>query len=143
MKKKFTIAVVDGKGGGIGKTLVERINKEDLDAEILALGTNSAATSNMMKSGADQGATGENAIIYNAGKVDIIVGVLGLLISNSMLGEVSYKIAEAIGESQALKVLIPLEKCNVALTNSNNLSLKDNIDNAAKIIKKYIEKTEK
>ncbi|HCX05007.1 MAG TPA: hypothetical protein DHM42_11055, partial [Clostridiales bacterium] len=65
------------------------------------------------------------------------------LISNSMLGEVSYKIAEAIGESQALKVLIPLEKCNVALTNSNNLSLKDNIDNAAIIIKEYIEKTEK
>lgn len=140
MNKKLKIAVVDGKGGGIGKTLVERIKKEDLDAEILALGTNSAATSNMMKSGADQGATGENAIIYNAGKVDIIVGVLGLLISNSMLGEVSYKIAEAIGESQALKVLIPLEKCNVSLTNSNNLSLKDNIDNAAKIIKKYIEK---
>jgi hypothetical protein len=104
MKKKFTIAVVDGKGGGIGKTLVERIKEENLDAEILALGTNSAATSNMMKSGADQG---------------------------------------AIGESQALKVLIPLEKCNVALTNSNNLSLKDNIDNAAKIIKEYIEKTEK
>lgn len=140
MNKKLKIAVVDGKGGGIGKTLIERIREENLDAEILALGTNSAATRNMMKSGADQGATGENAIIYNAGKVDIIVGVLGLLISNSMLGEVSYKIAEAIGESQALKVLIPLEKCNVSLTNSNNLSLKDNIDNAAKIIKKYIEK---
>jgi hypothetical protein len=89
----------------------------------------------MLKSGADAAATGENAIIFNSKKANIIVGVLGLLVTNSMLGEVTEKISEAIGKSKALKVLIPLEKCNIVITTPTDLSLQENIDNAVKIIK--------
>jgi aspartate-semialdehyde dehydrogenase len=135
MNKEFKIAVIDGQGGGIGKTIIETLKKEDLNVEIIALGTNSVATSRMLKSGADAAATGENAIIFNSKKADIIVGVLGLLVANSMLGEVTKKIAEAIGKSEALKVLIPLEKCKIIITTPTDLSLQENIDNAVKIIK--------
>ena len=78
---------------------------------ITALGTNALATSAMLKAGADEGATGENAIVYNADKVDAIVGVVGILAANSMLGELSPAMAAAIAGSSALKVLIPLNKC--------------------------------
>jgi hypothetical protein len=135
MHKEFKIAVIDGQGGGIGKTIIETIKKEDLNVEIIALGTNSVATSRMLKSGADAAATGENAIIFNSKKADIIVGALGLLVTNSMLGEVTEKISEAIGKSKALKVLIPLEKCKIFITTPTDLSLQENIDNAVKIIK--------
>jgi aspartate-semialdehyde dehydrogenase len=135
MNKEFKIAVIDGQGGGIGKTIIETLKKEDLNVEIIALGTNSVATSRMLKSGADAAATGENAIIFNSKKADIIVGVLGLLVTNSMLGEVTEKISEAIGKSKALKVLIPLEKCKIFITTPTDLSLQENIDNAVKIIK--------
>ena len=115
MDNKLRLAVVDGKGGGIGKALIERIKKEDLNIEIIALGTNSAATANMLKGGADEGATGENAIIYNSSRVDIIMGVVAIIMANSMMGELSPKMALAIGESDALKILIPTSRCNIKI----------------------------
>jgi len=102
------IAVVDGQGGGIGKAIVEKLRKElPGDVEIIALGTNSAATVLMLKAGANEGATGENAIVYNADKVDVIMGVIGIIAANSMMGELTPLMARAIAESPAKKVLIP------------------------------------
>lgn len=72
----MNVAVIDGKGGGIGKALIEKLKKESLNINILALGTNSTATANMLKGGADEGATGPNAIIYNSSKVEVILGVI-------------------------------------------------------------------
>ena len=110
------IAVIDGQGGGIGKTIVEKLRKElPEDMEIIALGTNALATSLMLKSGANEGATGENAIIVNAGKVDVIMGTVGILAANSMLGELTAPMARAIAESPAKKLLLPLNRCNIEI----------------------------
>ena len=94
------IAVVDGQGGGIGSLIVKRLRDEFGDSiEILALGTNATATSAMMKSRANKGATGENAIIFNANRADILIGPLSVVLPNAMLGELTPKIAEAIVSS--------------------------------------------
>lgn len=113
------IAVVDGLGGGIGKVLVEKIRKEFQDElEIWAFGTNAMATSLMVKAGADEGATGENAIIFNVDKVDVIIGTLSIVIANSMLGELTPGAAAAIGTSGAIKLLLPLNRSNVSIVGS-------------------------
>ncbi|MHB9095101.1 MAG: DUF3842 family protein [Eubacteriales bacterium] len=105
------IAVVDGQGGGIGKYVTERLRKElPEDVEILALGTNALATAAMLKAGANEGASGENAIVFNAGRVDFIVGPIGVAIANSLLGEVTPKMAEAISSSRAQKIFLPVAR---------------------------------
>jgi NAD(P)-dependent dehydrogenase (short-subunit alcohol dehydrogenase family) len=115
------VAVVDGQGGGIGRSIVEGLRKTlPGGAEIIALGTNAVATSQMLRAGADEGATGENAIVVNAGKADIIVGVIGIVTANSMLGELTPGIARAVAESPALKILIPLNRCNVEVVGTGN-----------------------
>ena len=105
----MNIAVVDGMGGGIGSQIISLL-RQDLpsDVKIYALGTNSAATSNMMKEKANKGATGENSIVFVVNKVDIIVGSLGIIIPNSMLGEITPGIAKAIASCDAKKILIPI-----------------------------------
>ena len=114
------IAVVDGQGGGIGRAIVEKIRKElPSEVEIVALGTNATATSVMLKAGADEGATGENAILVNVKKVDIIAGVLGIISANSMLGELSPQMALAIADSPAMKLLLPLNRCNIEVVGSD------------------------
>lgn len=107
----FKIIVVDGQGGGIGSLIVKKLRDEFGDTiEILALGTNASATAAMMKSRANKGATGENAIIWNANRADIIIGPLSIVLPNAMLGELSPKIAEAIVASNAKKILLPLNQ---------------------------------
>jgi NAD(P)-dependent dehydrogenase (short-subunit alcohol dehydrogenase family) len=105
------IAVIDGQGGGIGSLIVKRLKDEFGDTvEILALGTNAAATSAMMKSRANKGATGENSIIWNANRVNTIIGPLSIVLPNAMLGELTPKVAEAIIASDAKKILLPLNQ---------------------------------
>ncbi len=105
------IGVIDGQGGGIGSLIVKRLRDEFGDAiEILALGTNAAATTAMMKSRANKGATGENAIVWNAGRVDLITGPLSIVLPNAMLGELTPKMAEAIVSSNIKKILLPLNQ---------------------------------
>lgn len=132
------IAVIDGQGGGIGKTLVDKLRKGlPEETEIIALGTNSTATSAMLKAGANEGATGENAIIYNSGKVDIIVGVIGIIMANSMMGELTPGMARAISESSARKILIPLNRCGVDIVGTKNEPLPHQIEQAVTLIKDY------
>ncbi len=105
------IAVVDGQGGGIGSLIVKRLWDEFGDAlEILALGTNAAATSAMMKSRSNKGATGENAIVWNVNKAHIIIGPLSIVLPNAMFGELTPKMAEAIASADAKKILLPLNQ---------------------------------
>jgi NAD(P)-dependent dehydrogenase (short-subunit alcohol dehydrogenase family) len=105
------IAVVDGQGGGIGSLIVKRLRDEFGDGvEILALGTNAAATSAMMKSRANKGATGESAIIWNVNRVGLIIGPLSIVLPNAMLGELTPRIAEAIVASDVKRILLPLNQ---------------------------------
>lgn len=137
-RKRIKVAVVDGKGGGIGKALIERIKKEELDIELIALGTNSSATTSMLKGGADEAATGENAIIYNAGRVDVILGVIAIIQANSMMGEMTPNMAMAIGESDALKILIPSSRCNIKIAMPEEFNLQQSIEYAIIRLKEYL-----
>ena len=124
------IAVIDGQGGGVGKQLVEKIKAGIPNASILALGTNALATAQMLKAGASEGATGENAIVYNAPRVDYIVGPYGIVMANAMLGELTPAMAEAIGSSSAIKILIPINKCSVKIAGVKDMTLAQYIDDA-------------
>ncbi len=111
----MNILIIDGQGGGIGKTLCEMLVPALPEAQITVVGTNALATAQMLKGGAHAGATGENALIYNCGCTDLIIGVLGIAFANSMYGEISPAMASAVGQSPAQKILIPISKCNASI----------------------------
>jgi hypothetical protein len=130
------IAVIDGQGGGIGSLMVKRLKEEFADTvEVIALGTNAAATTAMMKSRANKGATGENAIIWNSGKVDIIIGPLSIAFPNAMLGEVTDRMATAIISSSAQKLLLPLNQEGVEIAGGNKEPLPHLIEHVISRIK--------
>jgi len=110
------IAVIDGQGGGIGTTIIKRIKDVYGEStEVWALGTNAIATAQMMKAGANRGATGENAIRHSAGQVDVIIGPIAILLANSMMGEMTPVMVRAIGESKATKLILPLTQEPIAV----------------------------
>ncbi len=108
MKK---ILVIDARGGGIGKQLIAEMKKRNLKVEITAIGTNSVATGQMLKAGADIGATGENPVLVACRKTDYIMGPIGIAIADSMHGEITPKMARAVGQSDAKRLFIPMNTC--------------------------------
>lgn len=124
MKK---ITIIDGQGGKIGKTIVEQLKKAHPEQEIYAIGTNALATAAMLKAGADYGATGENPCIVNAKDSDVIIGPIGIVFANALLGEITPAIATAIGSSKAYKILIPTNKCNHYIAGCADLGLAESI----------------
>jgi len=134
-----TIVIIDGQGGKIGSLIIEKLNATVTDTELIAVGTNSIATSAMLKAGAQYGATGENAVVVNCRHADIIVGPIGILAADSLLGEVTPVMAAAIGGSAAKKVLIPLnlDRCNLHVVGINDLTLSEMISSACGYIKAY------
>lgn len=134
-------AVIDGQGGGIGKATVARLRSEFGDnIEIVVLGTNSLATGNMLKSGANAGATGENAVVVNVRKADVIVGPMAILMANSLMGEITPKMAEAVVDSCAKKFIIPLNLCNVHIIGSRGLKLSEALDQLIDEIRQFMVK---
>ena len=110
------IAVIDGQGASIGSTIIRKIRQTYGEkVEIWALGTNAIATGQMLKAGANRGATGESAITYSAAQVDVIVGPISILLSNAMMGELTPDMAQAIGSSHATKLLLPLTSEHVTV----------------------------
>ncbi len=138
----MVIAVIDGQGGGIGKALVEKIKAAMPDIHIMALGTNAVATGQMLRAGADDGATGENAIIYNVRHVDVVVGVIGILNANSMMGELSPAMTAAIGDSHAYKVLLPVNRCGIHVVSVEDVPLGKHVEHAVAAIKAYLQNRE-
>ncbi len=134
------IGVIDGQGGGIGRAIVEKIKANYPQHKVLALGTNSWATGQMLRAGADDGATGENAIIYNAQRVDVIVGVIAILSANSLLGEITSSMAVAIGASPAEKILLPLNRCGIQVMGVTEGSTSQQIEEAVAKIGSLAEK---
>lgn len=127
--KRLRIAVIDGKGGGLGKAVCERLQKYKVhNIEVLALGTNSFATTAMLKAGAMDGATGENAICHMAMQVDLIIGPMAILVANSMMGEISPQMAGCIAASPAHKLLLPLQKCNMSVVGVKELTMTGMLD---------------
>ena len=110
MAKK--ILIIDGQGGRIGSRLVAAVKEKFSHCELIAVGTNSIATANMIKAGAEAAATGENAVIVNARRADVIVGPIGIVIADALLGEITPAMAAAVGQSDAEKILIPVNKCS-------------------------------
>lgn len=128
------IVVIDGQGGSLGRALVEGIKGLD-GCEIYAVGTNSIATSAMMKSGADFGATGENPVVVNCRDADIIAGPIGIIAADSLLGEITEKMAAAVAKSGAVKVLIPVSRCSVTVAGVQDMPMGELIKIAVEKIK--------
>lgn len=119
------IVVIDGQGGKMGRTIVEQLRIELPECKITAIGTNSIATSAMLKAGADMGATGENPVICNCLDADIIMGSMGIIVANSYMGEITSVMATAIGNSKAIKILIPVNRCNLYVAGIKELSFNE------------------
>ncbi|MDO4960940.1 MAG: DUF3842 family protein [Eubacteriales bacterium] len=116
--------IIDAQGGGIGKQLTAEIVKRGLELEIIAVGTNSTASAQMLKAGAAHAATGENPVIVNCRKADFILGPIGIAIADSMYGEITSGMAEAIGQSDAVRILIPINSCGTFVAGVNDAGLK-------------------
>ena len=138
-KKKKSIAVIDGQGGGIGSAIIKRL-REVLGegVEVVGLGTNAMATGAMLKAGANKGASGENAIVQTAKKMDIVVGTMGIVLANSMMGELTPKMAEAIASSPAIKCLLPLKMPEVEIIGAPKEPLPHLVDQLIKRIQEII-----
>jgi NAD(P)-dependent dehydrogenase (short-subunit alcohol dehydrogenase family) len=137
------IAVIDGQGGGIGKHITERIRKSlGPEVEIIALGTNSAATALMLRAGANEGATGENAVVQTVAEVDVIAGPISILVANSMLGEVTSRMAVAIGTSKALKILLPIGRSRIEIVGVQSEPLPHLVEKLVQLLKELKPKKE-
>ena len=130
------IMVIDGQGGKMGKNIVEQLKKRFPEDELLAIGTNSIATAAMLKAGADAGATGENPAIVGSRRADIIIGPMGIVIADSLLGEITPKMAVAIGQSSAKKVLVPVNRCQHFLVGCKELPLGEYVKLVAEEVEK-------
>ena len=138
-EKRKTIAVIDGQGGGIGSAVIKRL-REVLgeEVEVIGLGTNAMATGVMLKAGANKGASGENAIVQTVQKVDVVVGTLSIVLANSMMGELTPKMAEAIASSPAIKYLLPLKIPEVEIIGTAREPLPHLVDQLVKRIQEIV-----
>ena len=133
------VLVLDGQGGGIGAQLVRLLRPRlPEDCELLCLGTNVLATSAMLKAGGSQGATGENAIVYQAARADLILGPIGIIMANGILGEVSPTMAAAVSGSDAVKILIPSTTCGIHVAGTENCRLNENLRRAIEQAEKVL-----
>lgn len=138
--EQIMVAVIDGQGGGVGRALTERIRKSYPELQIRALGTNTLATSAMLKSGANDGATGENAIVYNAQRAQVILGPVAILCANGLLGEVTPRMAEAVGYSDAVKILLPFQKCRIKLAIGPMQPIQNYLDEAISLLSEELQR---
>lgn len=137
MDNKKLLLILDGQGGGVGRKIAERLLQEKsavADLNLVVVGTNAAATSNMMKAGVSVGATGENAWVYNCAKADIIVGPIGIMLANAMHGEISPEMASAVAESPAKRVLVPVPNRHLSIAGLSELPLTEYLNEMIQLI---------
>ncbi|MDE7282155.1 MAG: DUF3842 family protein [Lachnospiraceae bacterium] len=135
----MNILVIDAQGGGVGRQLVTAIKQNMPMASVTAVGTNSTAASVMLKAGADHAATGENAVVVGCRNADIIVGPIGIIIADAMYGEVTPKMAEAVAQSSAKRVLIPFNHCDNIIVGVSDFSMSKLVQEAVDEIRKMMD----
>ena len=128
------VLIIDGQGGGLGRQLVSAVKEKCPEAEVLAVGTNSTATGAMLRAGADQAATGENAVLVACRKADVIIGPVGIVIADSMLGEITPAMAVAVGQSRARRILLPVNQCDNIVVGAADLSIADKVREAVELL---------
>lgn len=124
----MNVTIIDGQGGQLGAQLVKEISTRFENINITAIGTNAIATSTMLKAGAKNAATGENAVCVACRRADVIIGPVGIVIVDSLLGEITEKMAIAVGQANAVRILIPINKCDNIVVGVTNLNTKALID---------------
>lgn len=130
------ILIIDGQGGNIGCRVAKSVIEQIKDADVRVVGTNSTATANMLKAGPGlQGATGENAVVVACRKADVIVGPVGIVIADALLGEVTPKMAVAVAQSNAVRILIPFNRCDTVIAGTEDISASALIEAAVEKIK--------
>ncbi len=135
---KKRICVIDGQGGGIGSTIIKKLKERyDETIEVLALGTNAIATAQMLKSRANKGASGSNAIVQTVRNVDLIIGPVGIIMPHAMMGEVTREIAEAVALSSAKKLLLPLSQDNINVIGVSHIPLPLLVDELIETYDRY------
>lgn len=132
------VVVIDGQSGRMGQLFIERAKAQDLPCQILAVGTNAIATSAMLKAGAENGATGENPVLVACRTADIIVGPIGILAADSLMGEITPAMAVAIGQSSAKKLLLPVNQCNNIVAGVQNLTLSKLMEEAVELLRSML-----
>ena len=132
------VLVIDGQGGRIGKQLVNAIRKELPELEIVAIGTNSAATNAMSAAGTANCATGENAVIVNCRRADFILGPIGIVIADAMLGEITPAMAVAVGQSSAKRILIPFDHCDTYIVGSDEAGVSKRVRGAVERLSELV-----
>lgn len=140
MKDIPKILIIDGQGGRIGAQLIEALRERLPDAQITAVGTNSLATANMLKASPDLAATGENPVIVGCRRADVIAGPVGIVVADSLAGEITPKMAKAVGQSAAARVLIPFNRCENMIAGVGDIPLSALIRDAAELVKKALDK---
>lgn len=132
------VLIIDGQGGGLGRQLVGAVKARVPEVEVLAVGTNSAATNAMLRAGADQAATGENSVAVASKRADVIIGPVGIVIADSMLGEITPQMALAVGQSPAKRILIPVNFCDNIIVGVTETSMTKNVENAVDALARLI-----
>jgi len=132
--RETLVVIIDGQGGGVGRALTEAVRKTYPGVHVRAVGTNALATAAMLKAGAAEGATGENAVIFNARQADVLLGPIGILAANGLLGEVTPRMAEAIGSSDAVKILLPSQRCSIRLAVGPGQSMQVYLEDAMRLL---------
>ena len=135
----MNVTVIDGHGGLIGAQIIKEITARFKNIKLTAIGTNAVATAAMLKAGASDGATGENPVIVACRSADVIIGPIGIVIADSLLGEITPKMAVAIGQAKATRILLPMNKCKNLVAGildiSTNTIIEDVMAKLEKIIK--------
>lgn len=129
---KKTVMVIDGQGGRMGRQIVKTLLERFPQIELLAVGTNSLATESMLKGGAEHAATGENAVVAGCRRADVIIGPIGIVLADALLGEVTPAMARAVGQSAAIRILIPSGRCETLVAGVNETGMNALLEDAVR-----------
>ena len=132
------VLIIDGQGGGLGRQLVAAVKERFPEIEVLAVGANSTATGAMLRAGADQAATGENAVLVAARRADVIMGPIGIVIADAMLGEITPAMAAAAGQSEAKRILLPVGQCDNIIAGVQDMPMAKMVQEAAELLAGWV-----